>query len=79
MDSTPGFAEPRPDWWEVSALTTAPSLAPHFCHKIAKFDKLSTEQVCEQKFFTLERFSVNTMDTCARWENLNQNRSISRF
>ena len=60
MDSTPGFAEPRPDWWEVSALTTAPSLAPHFWHKIAKFDKLSTEQVCEQKFFTLERFSVNT-------------------
>ena len=25
--STPGF-EPGPHWWEVSALTTAPSLAP---------------------------------------------------
>ena len=60
MDSTPGFAEPRPDWWEASALTTAPSLAPHFWHKIAKFANFSTEQVCELKFFTLERFSVNT-------------------
>ena len=28
MASTPGF-EPGPHWWEVSALTTAPSLAPH--------------------------------------------------
>ena len=27
MASTPGF-EPRPHWWEASALTTAPSLAP---------------------------------------------------
>jgi len=29
MASTPGF-EPGPHWWEASALTTAPSLAPHF-------------------------------------------------
>ena len=27
MASTPGF-EPRPHWWEASAHTTAPSLAP---------------------------------------------------
>ena len=27
MASTPGF-EPGPHWWEASALTTAPSLAP---------------------------------------------------
>ena len=27
MVSTLGF-EPRPHWWEASALTTAPSLAP---------------------------------------------------
>ena len=27
MWSMPGF-EPGPDWWEASALTTAPSLAP---------------------------------------------------
>ena len=27
MASTPGF-EPRPHWWEASALTTAPSLTP---------------------------------------------------
>ena len=27
MASTPGF-EPGPHWWEVSAPTTAPSLAP---------------------------------------------------
>ena len=60
MESTPGFAEPRPDWWEASVLTTAASLAPHFWLKIAKFAKFSTEQVCELKFFTLERFSVNT-------------------
>ena len=24
----PGF-EPRPHWWEASALTSGPSLAPH--------------------------------------------------
>ena len=54
MESTPGFAYPRPDWWEASALTTAPSLAPHFWPKIAKFAKFSTEQICELKFFTLE-------------------------
>ena len=29
MASTPGF-EPRPHWWEASALTTAPSLAPPY-------------------------------------------------
>ena len=75
MESTPGFAEPRPDWWKASALTTAPSLAPHFWLKIAKFAKFSTEQVCELKSFTLERFSVNTMGTCVRWENLNHNNS----
>ena len=28
MASTPGF-EPRPRWWGASALSTAPSLAPH--------------------------------------------------
>ena len=27
MASTPGF-KPGPHWWEASALTTAPSLAP---------------------------------------------------
>ena len=27
MESKPGF-EPRPHWWEESALTTEPSLAP---------------------------------------------------
>ena len=27
MASTPGF-EPGPDWWEASALTTAPPLLP---------------------------------------------------
>ena len=27
MASTPGF-EPRPHWWEVSALTNAPPLLP---------------------------------------------------
>ena len=79
MKSTPGFAEPRPDWWEASPLTTAPSLTPHFWHKIAKFAKFSTEQVCQRKFFTLERFPVNTIDTCARRENLNQNRPICGF
>ena len=31
MVSTPGF-EPGPHWWEASAPTTAPSLAPHICH-----------------------------------------------
>ena len=60
MESTPGFAEPRPDWWEASVLTTAASLVPHFWRKIAKFANFSTEQVCELKAFTLERFSVNT-------------------
>ena len=28
VTSTPGF-KPGPRWWEASALTTAPSLAPH--------------------------------------------------
>ena len=28
MASTPGFV-PRPRWWGTTALTTAPSLAPH--------------------------------------------------
>ena len=60
MESTQGFAEPRPDWWEASVLTTTASLAPHFWRKIAKFANFSTEQVCELKFFTLEQFSVNT-------------------
>ena len=30
MASTLGF-EPGPHWWETSALTTVPSLAPHLC------------------------------------------------
>ena len=75
MASTPGF-EPGP---EASALTTPPSHSPHFKIKIAKFAKFSTEQACEVKFFTLERLSVYTMDTCARWKFLNQIRSICGF
>ena len=33
MASTPGF-EPGPNWWEASALTTAPSLAPQTLAKL---------------------------------------------
>ena len=32
MASTPGF-EPGPHWWEASALTTGPSLAPQIHYK----------------------------------------------
>jgi len=35
MVSTRGF-EPGPHWWEASALTTAPFLAPPFTSKVLK-------------------------------------------
>ena len=38
MASTPGF-EPGPHWWEASALTTAPSLAPQIGTCGIKFSK----------------------------------------
>ena len=37
MASTLGF-EPGPQWWEVSALTTAPSFAPQNNHYILYFN-----------------------------------------
>ena len=35
MASTPGF-EPRPHWWEVGGLTTAPSLTHQVSHLVTQ-------------------------------------------
>ena len=44
MALTPGF-EPGPQWWEASALTTAPFLAPIFeCNCKPKFVYSSDDQ-----------------------------------
>ena len=34
---TPGLGfEPRPHWWEASAVTSAPSLLPNTCETVAR-------------------------------------------
>ena len=62
MVSTPEF-EPRPHWWGASALTTAPSLAPHILWQ--KSSILSTVELpisghrkCEDLVVGYRRWSV---------------------
>ena len=53
MASTPGF-EPGPHWWEASALTTAPSLAPQIMRGYVIYSPKRTKET-EQSKITSKR------------------------
>ena len=56
MASTPGF-EPRPHWWEASALTTTPPLLPPppACWLISLRKKDIIYQKCNSNVFAVSR------------------------
>ena len=61
MASTPGF-EPGPHWWEASALTTAPSLAPRATGRniFCSYMFLRVIGSCRTKFETSQTFAPAT-------------------
>ena len=61
MAMTPGF-EPGPHWWEASALTTAPSLAPRATGRniFCSYMFLRVIGSCRTKFETSQTFAPAT-------------------